>query len=182
MKMGTEASVSYDGAFADQYRAKEAFLIKLDNHVSMEVASLTGALSCTITGVDKLAITHTNIRASVISTEPIGMLYLWVPHQRGVDAFIVERNPYRYQFASKNLSPNSKIYHDFETAVEQEYDATNSQIDLCIDTSGQITELLLAHLAPGGKLLNVALKDKKATIDMLKITNKSLSIMVQLIH
>ncbi|WGL98983.1 alcohol dehydrogenase catalytic domain-containing protein [Arsenophonus sp. aPb] len=176
MKMGTEAGVSYDGAFANQYRAKEAFLIKLDEHVSMEAASLTEPLSCTITGVDKLAITHTNIRAAVIGAGPMGMLYLWVLHQRGVNAFIVEKNSHRYQFASKNLPPNSKIYHDFQSAIEQEYGTSNSQIDLCIDTTGQITELLISHLAPGGKLLNVALKDKKATLDVLKIADKSLSI------
>ncbi|MEE3651280.1 MULTISPECIES: zinc-dependent alcohol dehydrogenase [unclassified Brenneria] len=175
-KMGTEAGVSYDGAFANQYRAKEAFLRKLDDHVTMREAALTEPLSCTITGVDKLAITHTNIRAAVAGAGPMGMLYLWVLHQRGVEAFMVEKNPHRYQFASDSLPPSSRIYDDFEQALEQEYGSRNSQIDLVVDTTGQLTELIFEHLAPGGKLLNVALKDKHATLDVLKIADKSLSI------
>lgn len=176
MKMGTEAGVSYDGAFAGQYRAKEAFLRQLDDHVSMQAATLTEPLSCTITGVDKLAITHTNIRAAVTGAGPMGMLYLWVLHQRGVEAFMVEKNPHRYQFARNNLPPAARIYDDFEQALEQEYGSRDSQIDLVVDTTGQLTELIFEHLAPGGKLLNVALKDKHATLDVLKIADKSLSV------
>lgn len=176
MKMGTEAGVSYDGAFAGQYRAKEAFLRKLDDHVSMQAATLTEPLSCTITGVDKLAITHTNIRAAVTGAGPMGMLYVWVLHQRGVEAFMVEKNPHRYQFARNSLPPATRIYDDFEQALEQEYGSRDSQIDLVVDTTGQLTELIFAHLAPGGKLLNVALKDKHATLDVLKIADKSLSV------
>ncbi|WP_168384924.1 zinc-dependent alcohol dehydrogenase [Erwinia amylovora] len=176
MKIGTEAGVSADGAFAGQYRAKEGFLRKLDDHVSMQAATLTEPLSCTITGLDKLAITHTNIRAAVAGAGPMGMLYLWVLHQRGVEALMVEKNPHRYQFARNNLPPAARIYDDFEQALEQKYGSRNGQIDLVVDTTGQLTELVFEHLAPGGKLLNVALKDKHATLDILKIADKSLSV------
>lgn len=176
MKMGTEAGVSYDGTFANQYRAKEAFLIKLDDHVSMEEAALTEPLSCVITGVDKLNITHTNIRGAVVGAGPMGMLYLWVLHHRGVKAFMVEKNLHRYNFAKDKLPPSSKIYTDFEDALEQEYGDRDAAIDLCVDTTGKLTELIFKHLAPGGKILNVALKDSNATLDILKIADKSLSI------
>ncbi len=176
-KDGTEAGVSYDGAFAEQYRAKENFLIKLDDHVSFAAASLTEPLSCAITGVDKLAIRHTNIRAAVIGAGPMGMLYLWVLHRRGVNAFMVEKNEYRFDFARDNLPPSTSIYHDFDEAMHAEYAEPAPQIDLVVDTTGYLTETVMACLAPGGKLLNIALKDKKATVDVLKIADKSLSIL-----
>lgn len=176
-KVGTEAGVSYDGAFAEQYCAKEKFLIKIDDHVSFAAASLTEPLSCTITGVDKLSITHTNVRAAVIGAGPMGMLYLWVLHHRGVNAFMVEKNQYRYDFARRNLPPAASIYQDFEEAMQAEYPEQDAYIDLVVDTTGYLTEVVCEHLAPGGKLLNIALKDKKATIDVLKIVDKSLSIM-----
>lgn len=175
-KAGTEAGVSYDGAFAGQYRAKEDFLIRLDDHVSFAAASLTEPLSCTITGVDKLAITHTNIRAAVIGAGPMGMLYLWVLHHRGVNAFMVEKNQHRYEFARQNLPPSAEIYQDFAEAMQARYPQNSQQIDLVVDTTGHLTEVIFDHLAPGGKLLNIALKDKHATLDVLKIADKSLSI------
>ncbi|HDZ8877016.1 MULTISPECIES: zinc-dependent alcohol dehydrogenase [Aeromonas] len=175
-KMGTEAGVSYDGAFAHQYRAREGFLRKLDDHVSMEAASLTEPLSCTITGVDKLAITHTNIRAAVVGAGPMGMLYLWVLHHKGLKPFLVENNPGRSEFVRAHLPPSTSIYEDFEQALEQEYGSKQSNIDLCVDTTGQLTELVFSRLAPGGKLLNVALKEKLARLDVLRIADKSLSV------
>ncbi|MBF0693131.1 alcohol dehydrogenase catalytic domain-containing protein [Providencia alcalifaciens] len=176
MKVGTEAGVSYDGAFADQYRAKEAFLRKVDDKVTLQAASLTEPLSCTITGVDKLGITHTNIRAVVIGAGTMGMLYLWVLYQRGIRAFLVEKDHFRYQFSQQNSPPNTPIYKDFVEALEQEYGVENRQIDLVVDTTGQLTELAFKYLAPGGKILNIALKDKVASFDIMKIADKSLSI------
>ncbi|KMJ45943.1 alcohol dehydrogenase catalytic domain-containing protein [Xenorhabdus khoisanae] len=175
-KFGTEAGVSYDGAFAGQYLAKENLLIKLDDHVSMEEASLTEPLSCTLTGVDKLGITHTNIRAVVAGAGPMGMLYIWALYERGVKAFMVEKNESRMQFAKDNLPPECQLYSDFDTALMQEYGDQSTLIDLCVDTTGQLTEYVFDHLAPGGKLLNVALKDKHASLDIMKIADKSLSV------
>ncbi|MBD2811666.1 alcohol dehydrogenase catalytic domain-containing protein [Xenorhabdus sp. Vera] len=175
-KMGTEAGVSYDGAFAGQYLAKENLLIKLDEHVSMEDASLTEPLSCTLTGVDKLGITHTNIRAAVAGAGPMGMLYIWALHERGVKAFMVEKNESRRQFAKNNLPPECQLYSDFDEALIQEYGDKAMLLDLCVDTTGQLTEYIFDHLAPGGKLLNVALKDKHASLDIMKIADKSLSV------
>ncbi|WP_118987049.1 zinc-dependent alcohol dehydrogenase [Photorhabdus sp. CRCIA-P01] len=175
-KLGTEAGVSYDGAFAEQYLAKESSLIKLDDHVSMEEASLTEPLSCTLTGVDKLGITHTNIRAAVAGAGPMGMLYIWALHARGVKAFMVEKNESRVQFAKENLPPECELYTDFDEALAQQYGDKSALIDLCVDTTGQLTEYIFEHLAPGGKLLNVALKDKHANLDILKIADKSLSV------
>ncbi|MDX7987130.1 zinc-binding dehydrogenase [Xenorhabdus sp. 12] len=175
-KFGTEAGVSYDGAFAGQYLAKENLLIKLDAHVSMEEASLTEPLSCTLTGVDKLGITHTNIRAVVAGAGPMGMLYIWALYERGVKAFMVEKNESRIQFAKNNLPPECRLYSDFDEALMQEYGDKSTLIDLCVDTTGQLTEYIFDHLAPGGKLLNVALKDKHATLDIMKIADKSLSV------
>ncbi|MEX0445656.1 zinc-binding dehydrogenase [Xenorhabdus sp. SGI246] len=175
-KMGTEAGVSYDGAFAEQYLAKEGSLIKLEPHVSMEAASLTEPLSCTLTGVDKLGITHTNIRAVVAGAGPMGMLYLWALHERGVKAFMIEKNPNRIQFARQNLPAECRLYTNFDEALTQEYGDKSALIDLCVDTTGQLTEYIFGHLAPGGKLLNVALKDKHANLDILKIADKSLSV------
>lgn len=175
-KNGTEAGVSYDGTFAGQYRAKDKFLIRLDDHVSMEAAALTEPLSCVITGVDKLAITHKDIRAGVMGAGPMGMLYLWALHDRGIKAFLVEKQPARLEYARKNIPPASGLYTDFNDALQQEYGNDNSQIDLCIDTTGYLAEVIFAHLAPGGKLLNVALKSRQATFDILKFADKSLSV------
>lgn len=175
-KAGTEAGVSYDGAFSGQYRAKEDFLTHLDDHVSFAAGSLTEPLSCAITGVDKLAITHTNIRAAVIGAGPMGMMYLWALHHRGVRAFMVEKNEYRYEFARQNLPESSEIYHDFTEAMQTRYPHNDQKIDLVVDTTGHLTELVFEHLAPGGKILNIALKDKHATLDVLKIADKSLSV------
>ncbi|CDG22792.1 putative L-iditol 2-dehydrogenase [Xenorhabdus poinarii G6] len=175
-KQGTEAGVSYDGAFAEQYLAKENLLIKLDDHVSMEEASLTEPLSCTLTGVDKLAITHTDIRAAVAGAGPMGMLYIWALYERGVRAFMVEKNEHRIQYARSHVPPECQVYSGFDEALAQEYGETSALIDLCVDTTGQLTEYIFDHLAPGGKLLNVALKDKHANLDMMKIADKSLSV------
>ncbi|MBJ3816821.1 alcohol dehydrogenase catalytic domain-containing protein [Shimwellia pseudoproteus] len=175
-KHGTEAGVSYDGAFADQYRAKEDYLIPLDDHVSFEEGALTEPLSCTVTGVDKLNITHTNIRACVIGAGPMGMLYLWSLHLRGVTAFLVEKNAHRYQFAQDVLPEGSHIYTDFEQAMREEYGSDDEMLDLCVDTTGYLSEIVFDRLAPGGKLLNVALKAYTAQLDILKIADKSLSV------
>lgn len=175
-KQGTEAGVSYDGAFANQYRAKESSLIHLDDHVSFEEGALTEPLSCTITGVDKLNITHTNIRACVIGAGPMGMLYLWSLHLRGVNAFLVEKNEHRYQFAQNVLPEGGRIYRDFKEAMREEYGSDDEMLDLCVDTTGYLSEVVFDRLAPGGKLLNVALKDFTARLDVLKIADKSLSV------
>lgn len=175
-KQGTEAGVSYDGAFADQYRAKENYLLHLDDHVSFEAAALTEPLSCTITGVDKLNITHTNIRACVVGAGPMGMLYLWCLHLRGVEAFLVEKNEHRFQFAKDVLPDGGRIYTDFEQAMRTEYGSDGDMLDLCVDTTGRLSEVIFDRLAPGGKLLNVALKNFTAKLDVLKIADKSLSV------
>lgn len=176
MKLGTEAGVSSDGAFAGQYRAKEAFLHKLDDHVSMQAASLTEPLSCAITGIDKLAIMNNNIRAAVIGAGPMGMLYFWLLRNKGINVFIVEKNPQRFSFSLKRSPANVKIYNEFENALEQEYGSTNNQIDVVVDTTGILTESILPHLSPGGKLLNVGLKEKNVTLNVMNIADKSLSI------
>lgn len=175
-KQGTEAGVSYNGTFADRYRTKENFLLYLDDHVSFEGGALTEPLSCTITGVDKLNITHTNIRACVVGAGPMGMLYLWTLHLRGVNAFLVEKNEHRYQFANDVLPEGGRIYTDFEKAMREEYGSDDERLDLCVDTSGYLSEVIFDRLAPGGKLLNVALKDFTAKLSTLKIADKSLSI------
>ncbi|WP_075180396.1 zinc-binding dehydrogenase [Pantoea sp. 1.19] len=175
-KHGTEAGVSYDGTFADQYRTKESALLALDDHVSFEAGALTEPLSCTLTGVDKLAITHGALRAAVIGAGPMGLLYLWCLHLRGVTAFMVEKNPHRLAFARGVLPEGCRLYEDFTLAMASEYGDSREQLDLCVDTTGYLCETVFARLAPGGKLLNVALKDATAKLDVLKIADKSLSI------
>ncbi len=175
-KHGTEAGVSYNGTFADQYCAKENSLLHLDDHVSFEEGALTEPLSCTITGVDKLNITHTDIRACVIGAGPMGMLYLWSLHLRGVNAFLVEKNEHRLRFAKGVLPEEGRIYKDFEKAMREEYGSDDERLDLCVDTTGYLSEVVFNRLAPGGKLLNVALKDYTAKLDVLKIADKSLSV------
>ena len=176
-KQGSEAGVSYDGAFAHRYRTKENLLHHLDDHVSFEEATLTEPLSCTIAGIDKLNITHTNIRACVIGAGPMGMLYLMSLFQRGIKAFLVEKNEHRYRFAKDILPEGGRIFSDFEEGMREEYGSDDAKLDLCIDTSGYLAEVVFERLAPGGKLLNVALKDHTAKLNVMKITDKSLSIM-----
>lgn len=175
-KAGTEAGVSYDGAFATQYRAKQNFLLKIHDSVSLQAASLTEPLSCTITGVDKLAITHTDLRACVIGAGPMGMLYLWVLYNRGVHAFLVENNTSRQQFAKSVLPPSCTLYTTLDDALEFEYGNSDCALDLVVDTTGHLTEQVMRTLAPGGKLLNVALKESNAVIDVQRVADKSLSI------
>lgn len=175
-KAGTEAGVSYDGAFATQYRSKQKFLLKLHDSVSLQAASLTEPLSCTITGVDKLGITSTDLRACVVGAGPMGMLYLWVLYNKGVNAFLVENNPSRKTFARDILPPLCKMYTTIDDAIDAEYGANNTQLDLVVDTTGQLTEQVFNMLAPGGKLLNVALKESRASIDVQRIADKSLTI------
>ncbi|PKH23678.1 zinc-binding dehydrogenase [Enterobacterales bacterium CwR94] len=174
-KHGTEAGVSYDGTFADQYLTKESALLALDDHVSFEAGALTEPLSCTLTGVDKLNITHSGLRAAVIGAGPMGLLYLWSLHLRGITAFLVEKNPHRLAFARGVLPDGCRRYTDFAEAMACEY-GNDALLDLCVDTTGYLTETVFARLAPGGKLLNVALKDATAKLDVLKIADKSLSI------
>lgn len=174
-KHGTEAGVSYDGTFADQYRTKESALLELDENVSFEAGALTEPLSCTLTGVDKLNITHSALRAAVIGAGPMGLLYLWSLHLRGVTAFIVEKNPHRLAFARGVLPDGCCLYTNFAEAMACEY-GNDALLDLCIDTTGYLAETVFSRLAPGGKILNVALKDATANLDVLKIADKSLSI------
>ncbi|MBN3574670.1 zinc-dependent alcohol dehydrogenase [Vibrio neptunius] len=175
-KAGTEAGVSYDGTFAEQYLAKASSLLHLDDHVSFEAGALTEPLSCTLTGVDKLNITHPNIRACVIGAGTMGMLYLWSLHLRGVSPFLVEKNEHRYQFALDVLPPSVRIYQDFTQAMREEYGSDQETLDLCVDTTGYLTETVFSRLAPGGKIMNVALKESSAQLDILKIADKSLSV------
>lgn len=174
-KHGTEAGVSYDGTFAEQYRTKESALLPLDDNVSFKAGALTEPLSCTLTGVDKLNITHKALRAAVIGAGPMGLLYLWSLHLRGITAFLVEKNPHRFAFARTVLPEGCCLYTDFAEAMACEY-SNDALLDLCVDTTGYLAETVFARLAPGGKLLNVALKDAMAKLDVLKIADKSLSI------
>ncbi|EMH4075464.1 alcohol dehydrogenase catalytic domain-containing protein [Serratia marcescens] len=174
-KHGTEAGVSYDGTFAEQYRTKESALLTLDDNVSFEAGALTEPLSCTLTGVDKLNITHSALRAAVIGAGPMGLLYLWSLHLRGITAFLVEKNSHRLAFARGVLPEGCRVYTDFDEAMTCEY-GNDALLDICVDTTGYLAETVFARLAPGGKLLNVALKDSMAKLDVLKIADKSLSI------
>lgn len=175
-KEGTEAGVSYDGAFATKYRAKERFLRKLDDHVTFEEASLTEPLSCTITGVDKLNIKNSKIRAVVIGAGPMGVLYAWALYNVGVDIMIVENNIHRHAYAANILPSTASLYGDFREGLEKLYGQDDQKVDVVVDTSGAMTETVLEHLSPGGKLLTVALKNKSATVSTLQIADKSLSI------
>lgn len=175
-KYGTEAGVSYDGTFAEKYKAKEDFLRKLDEHVSFEDATLTEPLSCTITGVDKLNITNTNIRAVIIGSGPMGVLYAWSLKKIGVDIIMIENNAKRYAKAQSILPESSLIFTDFDQSLRDTFGKDDMSVDVVVDTSGAMTEVVLPRLSAGGKLLTIALKDKLATISTMKIADKSLSI------
>lgn len=89
---------------------------------------------------------------------------------------MAEKDSNRYAFAKENLPPSINIYCDFQEALKQEHGYHDNQIDLCVDTTGQLAEMIFVHLAPGGTLLNVALKKRDITLDILKIADKSLSV------
>ncbi|MFB9087895.1 hypothetical protein ACFFW8_26850 [Erwinia tracheiphila] len=125
--------------------------------------------------MDKLNITHSALRAAVIGAGPMGLLYLWSLHLRGVTAFIVEKNPHRLAFARGVLPEGCCLYTNFAEAMACEY-GNDALLDLCVDTTGYLAETVFTRLAPGGKILNVALKDATANLDVLKIADKSLSI------
>lgn len=177
LKDGTEAGVSYDGAFATRYKAKEKFLRKLDDHVTFEEASLTEPLSCTITGVDKLNIKNNNIRAFIIGAGPMGILYAWSLYNIGVDIVMIENNIYRFEYASSVLPSSALLFVDFREGIQSLFGPDDDKVDVVIDTTGSMTETILSHLSAGGKLLTVALKDKTAHVSTLHIADKSLSIM-----
>ena len=176
-KQGTEAGVSYDGAFAACYRAKADALIPLDAHVSFEAASLTEPLSCVVTGVDSLHITHpAEQRAVVIGAGPMGLLYLWTLYHRGVRPCLIERQPQRLTFARSVIPEGTALYTSLEEALLAEYGDVQAEIDLAVDTSGMLASPLFDGLAPGGTLMNVALKQGSAEFDVLKIADKSLTV------
>lgn len=175
-KEGTEAGVSYDGAFATKYRAKGQFLRKLDDHVSFEEAALTEPLSCTITGVDKLNIRNNAIRAVVIGAGPMGILYSWSLYNIGVSVVMIENNAHRHHYARKIFPGSAHLFFDFCEAMKVLYGNDDQKVDVVVDTSGALTEIVLPYLSAGGKLLTVALKKFYANISTMEIADKSLSI------
>ncbi|MGJ8521619.1 putative zinc-type alcohol dehydrogenase-like protein YdjJ [Carnimonas sp. R-84981] len=176
-KMGTEAGVSYDGCFADRYRAHGDYMIKLDDHVDSRAAALTEPLSCVITGVDALHLVSTEARTLVIGAGPMGLLYLWELYRRGLQPALIERSDQRRRFAEQVLPPGSVLYADLDSAMAAEYGASDALIDIAVDTSGHLAKELFERLARGGKLLNVALKRQFAELNMLHIADKSLSVL-----
>lgn len=175
-KDGTEAGVSYDGAFATRYRAKGQFLRKLDDHVTFQEATLTEPLSCTLTGVDKLNIKNNAIRAVIIGAGPMGALYAWSLNYIGVSVVVIENNAHRLDYAKNILPGSARIFTDFGEAMAKLYADDDREVDVVVDTSGAMTEIALLYLSAGGKLLTVALKEIRATISTMHIADKSLSI------
>lgn len=177
-KNGCEAGVSSDGAFSQYFLTTEPFLLPLQDHVSFESASLTEPLSCALTGVDALGSNHIASRCVVIGAGPMGLLYAYVLSLKGYTVTIIESNQFRLEFA-KNCLRDSKIlvFSDLASAAHALYGSAEAELDICVDTSGKMLPQLTQKIAPGGKILLVALKTEIASLDLLKIADKSISVL-----
>lgn len=167
-KVGTETGITRDGCFAEYYVTEERFLYPLESHVSFAAASLTEPLSCVLTGINRLRL-RPGLRAAVMGGGPIGALYACVLAFRGLSGTIVEVAPERRAMLEAIDLPGWRAVPEFT-------DLADDELDIIVETTGQLAQRSIDKLACGGQLLLVGLKRGRATIDPGKLADRSISL------
>lgn len=172
-KAGTEAGVSYDGTFSGAYKTARDFLIPLPDHLSLQEATMTEPLSCAVTGLRKIPQIVSYERCMVIGSGPMGLLYTWALSLRGYRPLVVETSAGRRGFAAGVLPADCDLCEELEDALGRYPDG---RVDLVIDTTSELLEMMVPRLAPGGMYFSIGLKSKMQSFDSLLIADRSLNV------
>ncbi|HXU45033.1 MAG TPA: alcohol dehydrogenase catalytic domain-containing protein [Thermoanaerobaculia bacterium] len=172
-KSDTETGVSRDGTFAPLYKTEERFLYPLPDRLSFAAASLAEPLSCALTGVDQVRL-RPDLRALILGAGPLGVLYAHALACRGLGGAVVEISAPRRGLAQAALPPHWHCRSSLEEAIESL--SEDGEIDLAVDTTGLLAAEVLPRLARGGQLLTIGLRPTTCAVDMLRVADRSLSI------
>ncbi|MGF7031562.1 threonine dehydrogenase-like Zn-dependent dehydrogenase [Paenibacillus mucilaginosus] len=170
----TETGVSSDGTFTDYYVTEDRFLYKLADHTTYEEATMTEPLSCILTGINQIQLLP-NFRTLVLGAGPIGMLYSYALASKGVTGTIVEISAERRDIARSVAPQGWDVQHSLGDAVRL-HSPEDGQVDLIVDTTGLLATPSIAHLAHGGYLMLVGLRDGESTFNPKEIVDRSLKI------
>ncbi|MDQ1287171.1 MAG: L-iditol 2-dehydrogenase [Actinomycetota bacterium] len=176
-KHGTEAGVSYDGAYADRYRTTSGFIHKLPDHVSLEAAALTEPLSCVLSGVRKIVPPSMAATTYVFGAGPLGLLYTWALWLKGLAPVVVETSDARRSFAKNCLPEGVESYASLDDARQGFFGDAKAPLDVVVDTTSVLLADLYPRMAPGGTLMSIGLKQKDFTIDGMQLADRSLTVM-----
>ena len=172
-KTQTETGVSRDGTFAPYYKTEERFLYPLADEVSFEAGTLVEPLSCALTGVDRLR-TRSDLRTLVLGAGPLGVLYAFALATQGLGGALVEIASERRALAAAVTGAGWRGCASLEEAVDSV--SSNGEVDLIVDTTGVLGQRSLPLLARGGQLLTIGLRSASCAVDMLRVADRSLSI------
>ncbi|MDF2985955.1 MAG: alcohol dehydrogenase [Eubacterium sp.] len=176
-KSGTESGVSYDGTFAGLYKTTQDFVHVLPDNVSLKAGTLTEPLSCILTGLRKIQPATMTAYSYVFGAGPMGLLYVWALSLKGIVPVLIENSPLRLEYA-KNCLPNGvKAYASLEAAKSDFFKDPNAPVDLVVDTTSGLLEVLYPQMACGSTYVSIGLKNKKASINTMELADKSLTIM-----
>jgi threonine dehydrogenase-like Zn-dependent dehydrogenase len=174
-KSETETGVSRDGTFAAYYTTEERFLHRFASNLSYEEAALTEPLSCVLTGIGQLRLRH-DLRTLVIGAGPIGILYAHGLSLAGIDGVLVEIADERLSLVQHAIPARWQTERNIPGALKALRPRTG-EADLIVDTTSAATEQCTAVLAPRGQLLSVGLRAGSANLDMLRVADRSLTIL-----
>jgi L-iditol 2-dehydrogenase len=175
-KSGTESGVSYDGAFAGWYRTKAGYVHAIPDGVSLQAATLTEPLSCTLSGVRKLQSVPVNAYAYIFGAGPMGILYAWALSLQDIVPAVIETAPARREFVQDCLPEGVKVYDSLAAARSKQFNDVKAPLDLVVDTTAGLLEELYPQLACGGTYMSIGLKRKSARINTMELADKSLSL------
>lgn len=175
-KMGTEAGVSYDGAYADRFRTTSQFVHPLPAHVSLEAAALTEPLSCVLSGVRKIQPPTMAANTFVFGAGPLGLLYTWALWLKGLMPVVVETSAARRAYAATCLPAGVSAHASLEDARRDHFGDADAPLDVVVDTTSALLAELYPQLACGGTLMSIGLKEKDFTIDGMHLADRSLTV------
>ncbi|MFC0757992.1 zinc-dependent alcohol dehydrogenase [Enterococcus faecalis] len=177
-KLGTEGGVSYDGAFAEKFKTSSKYVHKLSDQTSLTEATLTEPLSCVLSGVKKIEsiVMTRNINTVVFGAGPMGILYTWSLVLRGFSPIIIEISKERSCFVKDKLPKNVPIFNSLEDALQEICQSGNQPLDLVVDTTPSVFDVVYPYLSKEAVYLTIGLKKKYISVDSMEITNNSLSI------
>ena len=172
LKEGTEAGVSSDGTLAEYYVTSERFLHSLPPELSYEEGALTEPLGCVLTGVNQL-IVRPAATCMVLGLGPVGLLYALALGMRGVRGTAIEPAADRGALAEKVLAPHGWV---IRASVADATAEGGGDFDILVDTSGHFDASLLPFMAAGSQVLLVALRTRRAEIDLGLLADRSISL------
>jgi threonine dehydrogenase-like Zn-dependent dehydrogenase len=172
-KAHTETGVSQDGTFSNYYITEERFLYEMNDEITFAEASLAEPLSCVLTGVNQLKNVRMDARALIFGAGPMGILYAHALALHGLKGTIIEISEKRLELL-KHVLP--KEWGASSSLAEAQAAIPNEEFDLIIDTSSSMLKTSLQHLARGGEILLVGLRNQQVEINPMCLADKSQSI------